>query len=81
MANAAYWYDNKSGNFISSTHYMKELPSWVNRFNERKLPAKLMNSGWYLERNINYETSFPDNGPGEEDIFREGKTTFPHQFD
>jgi predicted AlkP superfamily pyrophosphatase or phosphodiesterase len=81
MANAAYWYDNRSGNFISSTYYMKELPSWVNRFNERKLPAMLMNSGWYPERDKNYETSFPDNGPGEEDIFREGKTTFPHLFD
>ncbi|MGA2824071.1 MAG: alkaline phosphatase PafA [Bacteroidales bacterium] len=80
MANAAYWYDGKSGNFISSTYYIKELPAWVNDFNERKLPAMLMNSGWQLDSDKNYETSLPDNGPGEEDIFREGKTTFPHQF-
>ena len=80
MANAAYWYDGKSGNFITSTYYCKELPAWVKRFNEQKLPDRLMGSGWNLEQGRNYESSFPDNGPGEEDIFREGKTTFPHLF-
>lgn len=34
-ANAAYWYDNSVGHFISSTYYMKELPKWVNDFNKR----------------------------------------------
>ena len=80
MANSAYWYDGKSGNFITSSYYMDELPVWVNRFNDRKLPARLMNSDWKLEANKDYETSLPDNGPGEEDIFKEGKTTFPHSF-
>ncbi len=80
MANAAYWYDGKSGNFISSTYYMKELPAWVNRFNDQKLPVILMNSGWQLELNKNYQVSLPDDGPGEEDIFKEGKTIFPHLF-
>jgi predicted AlkP superfamily pyrophosphatase or phosphodiesterase len=80
MANAAYWYDGKSGNFISSTYYMKELPAWVNHFNDRKLPSALMSSGWQLEKDKNYSVSLPDDGPGEEDLFKEGKTTFPHQF-
>lgn len=78
--NAVYWYDGKSGNFISSTYYMKALPDWVIKFNERKLPAKLMSNGWQLEKNKNYEVAFPDDGPGEKDVFKEGKTTFPHQF-
>ena len=80
MANAAYWYDGKSGKFITSSYYMKELPGWVARFNNRKLPAMLMNSDWELEEGKNYESSFPDNGVGEDDIFTEGKTTFPHRF-
>jgi hypothetical protein len=37
-ANAAYWYDGTTGKFISSTYYMNELPSWINKFNERKYP-------------------------------------------
>ncbi len=80
MANAAYWYDGKSGNFISSTYYMKELPAWVNQFNDRRLPSILMNAGWQLEQGKNYQISLPDDGPGEVDIFKEGKTTFPHNF-
>ncbi len=32
-ANAAYWYDLKNGQFISSTYYMSKLPRWVARFN------------------------------------------------
>lgn len=34
-ANAAYWYDNSVGHFISSTYYMQELPKWVREFNRR----------------------------------------------
>ena len=36
-ANAAYWMDGNSYNFISSTYYMKELPQWVRDFNAREL--------------------------------------------
>ncbi|NDA61057.1 MAG: alkaline phosphatase family protein [Chitinophagia bacterium] len=45
-ATAAYWYEAKSGNFISSTYYMNDLPSWVQAFNQRKLPDSLYQGGW-----------------------------------
>ena len=45
-ANAAYWYEAKTGNFISSTYYMTELPGWVQNFNNRKLPDSLYGLGW-----------------------------------
>jgi len=45
-ANAAYWYDAKSGNFISSTYYMKDLPAWVKEFNGKKLVDGYYNQGW-----------------------------------
>ena len=80
MPNAVYWYDGKSGNFISSSYYLKSLPEWVNQFNSRMIPAKLMKNGWDLEKNKSYEVALPDNGPGETDVFKEGKTTFPHEF-
>ena len=32
-ANAAYWMDNKTGCFVSSTYYMKELPDYVKKVN------------------------------------------------
>lgn len=47
-ANAAYWYDNTVGNWITSTYYMNELPKWVNDFNGQKLVDKYYQQGWDL---------------------------------
>jgi len=38
-ANAAYWYDVESGHFVTSSHYMRELPAWVGQFNNAQ-PAR-----------------------------------------
>ncbi|WP_218330576.1 MULTISPECIES: alkaline phosphatase PafA [Hydrotalea] len=35
-ANAAYWYDYQTGNFITSTYYMNQLPEWLTNFNNKK---------------------------------------------
>ena len=47
-ANAAYWFDNTTGDWITSTYYMKALPSWVNDFNKQKLVDKYFQQGWNL---------------------------------
>jgi len=45
-ANAAYWYDNKTGDWITSSYYMKELPQWVKDVNAKKMVDKYYESGW-----------------------------------
>jgi len=45
-ANAAYWYDNKTGDWITSSYYMKELPQWVKDINSKKLVDKYYEAGW-----------------------------------
>jgi predicted AlkP superfamily pyrophosphatase or phosphodiesterase len=47
-ANGAYWYDNATGNWITSTYYMNELPKWVVDFNSQKLVDKYFQQGWNL---------------------------------
>jgi predicted AlkP superfamily pyrophosphatase or phosphodiesterase len=32
----AFWFDDTTGKFITSTYYTKELPKWVNDFNNKK---------------------------------------------
>jgi hypothetical protein len=34
MADGAYWFDEKSGHFVSSTYYFSALPAWVAAFND-----------------------------------------------
>lgn len=81
MANAAYWYDGKEGNFVTSSFYMEALPDWVSKFNAEQVAARLMRSDWTLSLAENeYEIVMPDNGPGENDVFGEGNTAFPHSF-
>ncbi len=69
-ANAAYWYDGSSGNWITSTYYMNELPGWVSNFNAQKYPEKYLKQDWntlypietYLQStkdNVPYEGKFP----------------------
>ncbi|MCL5027445.1 MAG: alkaline phosphatase family protein [Bacteroidetes bacterium] len=80
-ANAAYWYDNKTGKFISSTYYIKSLPKWVEDFNGEKLADKYLSEEWKLSEPIfDYQISNPDESPYERDVFSEGKTSFPHSF-
>ena len=47
-ANAAYWYDYSTGNFITSTYYMDALPAWVQNFNNRKVVDSLYKLNWDL---------------------------------
>lgn len=47
-ANAAYWYDNTTGKWITSTYYTNELPQWVSSFNELKLVDEYYKKGWSL---------------------------------
>jgi hypothetical protein len=45
-ANGAFWFDDSSGNFISSTYYGDDLPQWVKDFNSQKLAAQYVDRKW-----------------------------------
>ena len=49
MANAAYWFDSKTGSVVSSTYYMQQLPSWVSKYNDEHWPQKSLGAKWYAE--------------------------------
>ena len=45
-ANGAYWFDVKSGNFVTSSYYMKDLPGWVKEFNAGRPADRYRNTAW-----------------------------------
>ena len=47
---AAYWFDNTTGTWMSSTYYIDSLPVWVNDFNAMKFSDSYLNSTWNLLR-------------------------------
>jgi len=80
-ANAAYWYDDIAGSFITSTHYMDELPAWVLAFNKQQLPATYMQQDWNTLLPIaTYIQSTADDKTYEATIAGESKPVFPHRL-
>ncbi|KYP16012.1 alkaline phosphatase PafA [Flavihumibacter sp. CACIAM 22H1] len=66
FANASYWYDGETGNFISSTFYLKELPAWVNQFNALRQPEQFLSKDWHTLYPIStYGQSIADNNEYE----------------
>ena len=81
MADAAYWYDSKSGKFITSTYYMKSLPEWVVKFNAQNLADKYLSQDWQTLLPIEqYTESGPDDSPYERKYAGKDKSTFPYKL-
>ena len=80
-ANGAFWFDDASSRFITSTYYMNELPGWVKKFNEADEPEKLVSKGWNTLYPINtYTQSTADNVTWEGKFSGEEAPVFPHDM-
>ena len=74
FANAAYWFEAKSGDWISSTYYMEKLPEWVTKFNGQKLADKYLKQDWntlypidtYKSNSIDDDNVYEGKWAGEE---------------
>lgn len=74
----AFWFDDETGSFITSTYYMNKLPKWVDDFNKRKLPAKYLSEKWNtLYPKDTYTQSTDDDNAYEKGIKKEEKATLP----
>lgn len=74
----AFWFDDQTGCFITSSYYMDRLPKWVEAFNGKRLPEQYLSQKWntLYPKNI-YAESTTDENEYENGI-REGvKATLP----
>jgi len=87
----AFWLDGKSGNFITSSYYQRNLPpndpsrdslpAWVAAFNKTRLADRFINTNWNTLMPIaNYSESLPDDNPYEEPLEPNGKPVFPYSL-
>ncbi|WP_207535849.1 alkaline phosphatase PafA [Desertivirga arenae] len=81
-ANAAYWFDDLTGNWISSTYYMNDLPAWVKGFNNQRAVDRYLTQKWNTLYPIEtYKQSSPDNSPAYEGKYKkEDSPAFPHDI-
>ena len=59
-ANAAYWIDNQTGAWVTSTYYMQQLPEWVARFNASGTREKYLNREWKDTTGNLFRTTAPN---------------------
>ena len=65
-ASGAYWYDYRSGRFITSRYYREVLPDWVVTFNQRRMADGFYGKDWEVNGKVSMpmttETGHPDAG-------------------
>ena len=47
MADAAYWFDPASNNWVTSTYYRSSLPEWVKQVDDSHPAARYLNARWF----------------------------------
>lgn len=77
----AYWFDDSTGNFFTSTYYRTSLPKWVQHFNERRWADTILSKSWRLaDLRDHYDEVTNDISPRYEGKFSrdEPGVIFPH---
>lgn len=78
-ADGAFWFDDRTGTWMSSTYYMKELPSWVNDFNALRLSDKYLSNSWdKIMAESYYASALPDSSAHEAGLA--GRIVFPYDL-
>ncbi|SKC00229.1 alkaline phosphatase PafA [Dyadobacter psychrophilus] len=80
-ANGSYWFDSKTGNWVTSTYYMDELPQWVKDYNAKKMPSEYLKKGWQLLLSAdNYGQSSADDVDWEGKLPGAKRPVFPYEL-
>ena len=77
----AYWFDSKSGEFMTSTYYYEKLPTWVEDFNNKKSADSYLSKTWNTLYPIDtYKESIADDNPFEGPFKGKDTPTFPYDL-
>lgn len=77
----AYWYDSRTGEFMTSDFYKTEMPEWMVDFNQKKLVDQYLSQKWETLLPIKeYVESTPDNSPYERGFKGKETPTFPYDL-
>jgi predicted AlkP superfamily pyrophosphatase or phosphodiesterase len=81
LADQVFWYDFDTGDFITSTWYMDELPEWAREFNDRNLARSYSSEVWTPLLPLGeYTESDRDAASWERPFDDEEAPVFPHRM-
>ncbi len=80
LANGAFWYDYASGNMITSSFYMNQLPVWLQEYNAKQIPFKtLQEKTWETIYPLN-TYQYPDKSDYEKPLPGKETSEFPYNL-
>jgi len=78
-ADGAFWYDDRTGTWMSSTYFAETLPLWLMDMNAMLLPGQYLNQPWQpLLDPATYPGCQPDSSKFERGL--NGQTWFPYDL-
>lgn len=81
LATGAYWFDSKTGDWVTSDFYQKKLPAWVLGYNAKKRTDHFLSQKWTTLLPIEkYTESLPDDRPFEKPFKETRKAVFPYDL-
>jgi predicted AlkP superfamily pyrophosphatase or phosphodiesterase len=80
-ADGAFWLDDATGDFISSSFYAPDIPEWLKKFNGQHYPRALLEKGWSPLFPLNtYTASLADNNNYEAAPSKKATPEFPYDY-
>jgi predicted AlkP superfamily pyrophosphatase or phosphodiesterase len=80
-ADGAFWFDESTGNFVSSSWYLNELPKWLIEFNQLNKPKSYLMKDWSTLYPIaTYSNSLDDKNPYESIPNKQSEPIFPYSY-
>lgn len=77
----AYWFEDGTGRFVTSTYYLDRLPQWLVAFNDRNLVAEYLSKPWETLLPIEeYTESIADRSPYGRQFSDALPSGFPHDL-
>jgi len=80
MSNAAYWIDDKTGKWISSSYYLDSLPQWVNIFNNKNYQNTYLDKIWSTLYPLSHYTESRNDTTNYEYGYGNNNFTFPYDI-
>lgn len=81
LPDGAFWFDGSSGKFISSSYYKPALPTWLDQFNQRKLPDQYLAKEWKTLYPVEtYTESSLDDSKNEAILRGKDRPIFPYNL-
>jgi len=81
LPTAAYWHDPATNNWVSSSFYMADLPSWLKAYNDRKRVDTFLSQPWTTKLPVAQYTESTGDSTAYEGLFAgESQPVFPHDL-